>query len=85
MISLGKFTAVASLVTVPEMTSRAMAVRSATGATMQVLLLILVLYFALSLAITFAMGRLEKWAGSRYGATSGGSDAALTQPTGAVA
>lgn len=70
-ISLNKFTALASLVTLTELTSRALSVRATTGSTTEVFLLIMVLYFAISMLIAYGMGKLDGWVGFRFGAKAG--------------
>lgn len=58
-IELLKATSVVSLISLSDMTFQAQVVRSQTGSTLLPFLTILVLYFAMSSAISFGMRRLE--------------------------
>lgn len=59
IISLVKFSSLASLVTIPELTFRALTVRSNIGQTTMIFGLILSLYFAISIIIAFIMRGVE--------------------------
>ncbi|MDQ1901142.1 ectoine/hydroxyectoine ABC transporter permease subunit EhuC [Paracoccus sp. WLY502] len=59
-IELLKATAVVSLISLADMTFQAQIVRSQTGNTLLPFITILVLYFAMSSAISFGMRRLER-------------------------
>ncbi len=59
-IELLKATSVVSLISLADMTFQAQVVRSQTGSTMIPFLTILILYFAMSSLIAFAMRRLER-------------------------
>ncbi|MDQ7776896.1 MAG: ectoine/hydroxyectoine ABC transporter permease subunit EhuC [Paracoccus aminovorans] len=59
-IELLKATSVVSLISLADMTFQAQVVRSQTGSTLLPFVTILLIYFALSSAISFAMRRLER-------------------------
>lgn len=59
-IELLKGTALASLITVHELTFQGQLLRSATLRTVEIFALVLVIYYGLARLITFAMGRLER-------------------------
>ena len=67
VISLVKFSSLASLVTVTDLTYRALAVRSNIGQTTELFTLILLIYFAISMAISLTMRGVENSVVTRLG------------------
>ena len=67
MISLVKFSSLASLVTLPDLTFRALTVRSNIGETTLIFSLILSLYFVISMVIAMTMGHVESRVATHLG------------------
>ncbi|MEU6342268.1 ectoine/hydroxyectoine ABC transporter permease subunit EhuC [Streptomyces sp. NPDC046977] len=72
LVQLLKATPLLSLITVSDLTFRMDQVRSATGDTATVYLLLLVVYFVLASLLTLAMNGLESAARARLGQPAGG-------------
>jgi polar amino acid transport system permease protein len=60
LIVLLKATSLASLITIHELTFHGELLRRTTGDTITILFLVMLIYFAISSAISFAIGRLDK-------------------------
>jgi len=73
IISLVKFSSLASLVTVTDLTYRALAVRSSIGQTTELFTLILLIYFAISMVISLTMRGVENSVVTRLGLGNVGS------------
>jgi len=68
LIELLKSTALVSLITLTELTFTGKLLRAETFRTVEILVLVLLLYFAVALLITAAMRALERWVALRQGA-----------------